>query len=98
VRSWFARPFSALLLALVLCFYCATCRDFSVALLGCAVVLTPHQPSSLARLPACPLARLPACLCICVLLYSLGGNSIGAEGAVAIADALKSNSTLHILE
>ena len=51
--------------------------------------------------PTAPL-HLPACLwpllCCCVVVHSLLDNDIGAEGALAIASALKCNSTLQELE
>ena len=33
-----------------------------------------------------------------MILYSLGGNDIGAVGADNIAESLKINTTLHTLE
>ena len=43
----------------------------------------------------CLLLRLPPFL---GAMYSLYDNSLGAEGAAAIAEALKLNNTLHTLE
>ena len=37
-------------------------------------------------------------VCLCVSIYSLTGNSIGAEGAVAISEAINTMTNLQELK
>lgn len=41
---------------------------------------------------------VPSCCSVAVCVFSIRANNISADGAVAIAEAMKSNSTLHTLE
>ena len=49
----------------------------------------------------CNIQPIPVFLCCCTShcgVHSLNSNNVGAKGAAAIAEALKSNSTLQQLE